>query len=107
MTFDQLYKEIENCAGMLDMSKLKGKHGVYLLDITGEGGGKMYAELADGKLAFSRTEISKPDCTARVSAENVQAMLEGKLNPILALTLRKIKVSGDLSSLMMFKELLK
>lgn len=37
-----------------------------------------------------------PDCTIRLSAENLQKLMDGSLNPMFAYTMGKLKIEGSL-----------
>lgn len=47
------------------------------------------------------------DCTIRISEDNLEKLIGGKLNPMTAFALGKIKVSGDMSVAMKLSQLLK
>lgn len=54
------------------------------------------------------TDQDQPtDCTLRMSAENLQKLLAGKLNPMTAVMLGKIKLSGNAAVAMKLADLLK
>lgn len=40
-------------------------------------------------------ENGEADCTIRMSADNMAKMMDGKLNPMLAFTMGKLKVEGS------------
>lgn len=46
------------------------------------------------------------DCTIRISEKNLEKLLTGKLNPLTAFTLGKIRVSGDMSVALKMSQLL-
>ncbi|KIC10267.1 sterol carrier protein [Leisingera sp. ANG-M1] len=46
------------------------------------------------------------DCTLRLSAENLTKLLSGKLNPMTAVMMGKIKISGDMSIAMKLSKLI-
>ena len=89
MSIDDIDREIRSylpaLASLGGTVKLDlGEEGVLFLDATGE-----TPELS--------REDREADCVLRVSPENMRKLIEGRLNPLLALTLRKIKVEGDTS----------
>ena len=43
------------------------------------------------------TEDREADCTIRLSRENLEKLLSGKLNPMTGVMLGKLKVSGDMA----------
>lgn len=46
------------------------------------------------------------DCTIKISAPNLEKLIAGKLNPMTAFAMGKIKVSGDMSVAMKLGNLL-
>ena len=61
-----------------------GANGVIVID----------GESAPNKVSNDNTET---DCTVAISLENLQAMLDGKLDPTSAFMGGKLKVSGDMA----------
>lgn len=65
----------------------------------------------DGVLVLdsgTATDIDQPtDCTLKMSQDNVVKLLAGKLNPMTALALGKIKISGNPTVALKLAELLK
>ena len=59
--------------------------------------------LVDGRALLENMET---DCTIRISASNLDKLIHGKLNPMSAFALGKIKVSGDMSVAMKLGKLL-
>ncbi|QBF34129.1 SCP2 sterol-binding domain-containing protein [Thalassococcus sp. S3] len=60
--------------------------------------------LADGQVI--RTDRDA-DCTIRISSANLDKLIRGKLNPMTAFAMGKIKISGDMSVAMKLGQLLK
>ncbi|SLN57863.1 SCP-2 sterol transfer family protein [Roseivivax jejudonensis] len=59
----------------------------------------------DGREA--RLADDPADCTIRISRDNLDRLIHGKLNPMTAFAMGKIKVSGDMSVAMKLASLLK
>lgn len=59
--------------------------------------------LADGT---ATTVPQKTDCTLTISRENLQSLLKGKLNPMMALATGKLKLSGNMTVAMGLTKLL-
>ncbi|MEI2804470.1 SCP2 sterol-binding domain-containing protein [Albidovulum sp.] len=59
--------------------------------------------LADGTASTADRET---DCTLALSEQNLVKLLDGKLNPMTAVVLGKLKVSGDLGVAMGLAKLL-
>ncbi|BAI71913.1 hypothetical protein AZL_012750 [Azospirillum sp. B510] len=51
-------------------------------------------------------EDGDSDCTIRISPENLQKLINGKLNPMLAFTMGKLKVEGSMGVAMKLAQLL-
>lgn len=64
----------------------------------------------DGVIVLSQgdatTQDRDTDCTLRLSADNLQKLLAGKLNPMTAVMMGKIKVSGDMGVAMKLSKLI-
>ncbi|SIS51738.1 SCP-2 sterol transfer family protein [Roseivivax lentus] len=56
--------------------------------------------------AEARVADDPADCTIRISDANLEKLLKGKLNPMTAFAMGKIKVSGDVSVAMKLSKLL-
>lgn len=77
-----------------------------LFDLSGDGGGKWFVNIADGKLDVSQgTPEAAPNATVSMTADDFQAMSSGSLNPMMAFMTGKVKVDGDLNSVMKFQSL--
>lgn len=77
-----------------------------LFDLSGDDGGQWYVDIADGQLNVSPGEpAAVPSATIKMTSEDFQAMSTGSLNPMMAFMTGKIKVDGDLNSVMKFQSL--
>lgn len=77
-----------------------------LFDLSGDDGGQWYVDIADGQLTVSPGEpAAVPSATIKMTSEDFQAMSTGSLNPMMAFMTGKIKVDGDLNSVMKFQSL--
>ncbi len=74
-------------------------------DLSGEGGGQWYATIADGQLDTGQGSVDNPSATLSMDADDFAAMSKGDLNPMMAFMSGKIKVDGDLNSVMKFQSL--
>ena len=52
------------------------------------------------------TEAQPTDCTLRLSTENLKKLLRGQLNPMTAVMMGKIKISGDMGVAMKLGKLI-
>lgn len=59
--------------------------------------------IADGAAS---TEDRATDCTLKLSSDNLGKLLAGKLNPMTAVMMGKIKISGDMGVAMKLSKLI-
>ncbi len=77
-----------------------------LFDLSGDNGGQYFVNIADGKLDVTPgAPAATPSATVKMTAEDFTAMSSGTLNPMMAFMTGKIKVDGDLNSVMKFQSL--
>lgn len=77
-----------------------------LFDLSGDDGGQWYVDIADGQLNVAQgAPAAAPSATVKMTAEDFQAMSSGSLNPMMAFMTGKVKVDGDLNSVMKFQSL--
>ena len=74
---------------------MKDVHGVFQFEIEGNGGGRWHAICQGDHCQVGRGLTERPDVVVYANAKNVVKLAEGRLNPLLALATRKIKVKGD------------
>jgi putative sterol carrier protein len=92
--------------GRLQADQAAGVNMSILFDLSGPEGGQWYVDLADGQVNVNQTAgAGAPNATVRMSAEDFQAMSSGSLNPMMAFMTGKVKVEGDLNSVMKFQQL--
>ncbi|AHD02614.1 SCP2 sterol-binding domain-containing protein [Leisingera methylohalidivorans] len=91
-----------------------------LQDIAGEIRTGLAGKTFDGSLKFdcgkdgvivlaegsASTDDCGTDCTLQLSKENLKKLLTGKLNPMTAVMMGKIKISGDMGVAMQLGKLL-
>lgn len=51
-------------------------------------------------------DAGEADCTIRISPENLSKLIDGRLNPMLAFTMGKLKVEGSMGIAMKLAQLL-
>ncbi|MBI5487140.1 MAG: SCP2 sterol-binding domain-containing protein [Deltaproteobacteria bacterium] len=86
----------ENMPASFKPEAAKGMNAVYQFDIVGDGGGKWYAAIADGKLTVGEGQHEKPGVTITMKTEHYLAMAEGKMGGMMAFATGKLKVKGDM-----------
>ena len=104
MTYSEYFSSVKTKFMGADVSDIK-EHLAYQLNVTGEESGIFYVEVKDGKLYIEPYEYHDRDAMFTASAKVYNDIMEGKLDPVLAFTLQKLKVEGDFGKALRFKEL--
>ena len=105
MTYETLFETVREIFMKADVSGI-GEHLAFQFDITGEGQGTFYAEVKEGKLYVEPYEYYDRDAIFTCSAETLFKINEGKLDPVLAVTLGKLKVEGNIDKALYLKKLI-
>ena len=71
-------------------------------DLSGEGGGKWYVEVKDGKCKVKEGTGPNPDATLKASASDYKKIADGEMNKMVAFLRGKLKVEGDKDKLKPF-----
>lgn len=103
MTYEEIVTKVRETIKDADVSKIK-EHLAYQFNITGEGEGAFYVEVKEGELFIEPYEYYDRDAIFICTAEVLFKMISGKLDPIAAFTIGKLKVEGDLGKALMLKE---
>ena len=72
-------------------------------ELSGDGGGQWYASINDGSMTVDKGSVDDPSATLKMDADDFAQMSRGDLNPMMAFMSGKIKVDGDLNSVMKFQ----
>ena len=106
MTYADMFLKVKEMLMGADVSDIH-EHLAYQFNITGEAEGIFYAEVKDGRLYVEPYEYFDRDAMFTCTAETLFRIAEGKTDPILAVTLGKLKVEGDIDKALKLKDLLK
>ncbi|MDY2812492.1 MAG: SCP2 sterol-binding domain-containing protein [Dorea sp.] len=105
MTYAELFSEMKGKFMEADVSNIQ-EHLAFQFNITGEAGGIFYIEIKNGELHVEPYEYYDRDAMFTCSADTLKKLESGKLDPILAVTLQKLKVEGNIDKALRFKKLL-
>lgn len=105
MTYADLFSQIKTQFMGADVSDIT-EHLAYQFNITGEAEGIFYVEVKEGKLYVEPYEYFDRDAMFTCKAETLLKIAAGKLDPILAVTLQKLKVEGNIEKALRLKELI-
>lgn len=100
MTYDEIYSLIERASAEAK-ERISGIEDTSVnLNITGSSGGTIGAAVTGGHLTVHRVRQLDSDAEITVSADDLYALLSGKLNPVTAMMSGKIRISGNMAKLM-------
>lgn len=105
MTYAEFFAEVKGRFLEADISDVT-EHLAYQFNITGEAEGIFYVEAKEGKLYVEPYEYFDRDAMFTCTAETLMKIAEGRLDPILAVTLQKLKVEGNIEKALKLKELI-
>ena len=105
MTYADMFSKVKGMMMEADVSTVN-EHLAYQFNITGEAEGIFYAEVKEGKLYVEPYEYYDRDAIFICSAETLFKINEGKQDPVLAVTLGKLKVEGNIDKALYLKKLI-
>jgi putative sterol carrier protein len=88
-----------------DVEKAGDLDATVLFELSGEGGGQWHVKVADGVCTTGEGAVDAPTATIRMEAADYVDMVAGRLNAMEAFMQQKIRVEGDLSTVMKFQTL--
>ena len=105
MTYAEMFAKVKGMLMDADVSDIH-EHLAYQFNITGEAEGIFYVEVKEGTLYVEPYEYFDRDAMFTCSAETLFKIAEGKTDPVLAFTLGKLKVEGNIDKALRLKELI-
>lgn len=78
---------------------------VVQFDLSGDDGGIWVVNIAGGKVNVTKEAVDDATATVRMEAQDYHDMVTGALNPVNAFMSGKVKVEGDLNTIMKFQTL--
>lgn len=105
MTYEEIVEKVRKRLEGVDTSKVNGFLAIQV-NITGEGEGAFYVEVKDGVLSVEPYEYYDRQAKIIMKSKNFLAMMDGKLDPVAAFTLGKLKIEGSIDKVLEFGKLL-
>ena len=106
MTYSEYFASVKTEFMGADVSDIK-EHLAYQFNVIGEdGAGIFYVEVKDGKLYIEPYEYYDRDAMFIATAEVFTEIMQGKMDPVWAFTIQKLKVEGNLEKALKLKELI-
>jgi len=94
-----------NIAERFNVEKAAGVNMSVAFKLSGDDGGEWGVKVADGTCEVVEGGMDSPTATISMDAGDYVDMTTGKLNPMMAFMSGKVKVDGDLNSVMKFQQL--
>ncbi len=94
-----------NMPDKLDAAKAGDTNLTVVFSLSGDGGGDWTVKVADGKCTVDDKADAGANATVKMAASDYADMMTGKLNPMMAFMSGKVKVDGDLNSVMKLQSL--
>lgn len=105
MTYADFFYEIKNKFMGTDVSDIH-EHLAFQFDIEdSECGGIFYVEVKEGKLYVEPYEYFDRDAKFISDPDTFMKLAEGTMDPVLAFTLQKLKVEGNIDKALRLKEI--
>ncbi len=104
MTYEKIFSEVKKAVKNADVSNIKERL-VYQFTITGEGEGKFYAEIDNGKVILEPYDYVDCDAEFISDSATLLKLLRGKADPVMAFTLGKLKVNGNIDKALKLKDI--
>ena len=101
-TIDEIFAEMPNRLNVEQAQGLDMKIG---FDLGGEEAGAWLLTVADGAATTAQGSTDGADATIKMDSEDYKKMVTGALNQMTAFMTGKVKVDGDLSSVMKMQTL--
>lgn len=105
MTYEEFFAEVKKRFQDADVSNV-AEHLAYQFNIVGEASGTFYVEVKEGRLYVEPYEYYDRDVLFTCKAETLRKIAEGKLDPVAAFTLQKLKVEGNFDKALKLKGLI-
>ena len=105
MTFDELLEKVRELAAKADVSEQEFL--AVQVNVTGKNPGVFYVEVKDHKVNVEPYEYNDRNCAVTMNMTDFNKLLDGKLDAVLAFTIGKLKVDGDIGKALEFSKLLK
>ena len=106
MTYAEFFYEIKNKFMGADLSDIS-EHLAFQFNIEDEkAGGIFYVEVKDGVLAVEPYEYYDRDAMFTATPDTFLKIAEGKIDPIWAFTVQKLKVEGNIDKALRLKDII-
>lgn len=106
MTYAEYFSSVKTRFMGSDVSDIT-EHLAYQFNVVGESSGIFYVEVKNGELFVEPYEYYDRDAMFTATVDVFNKIMEGKLDPVMAFTLQKLKVEGNFDKALKLNELIK
>lgn len=106
MTYSEYFSSVKTKFMGADVSDIH-EHLAYQFNVTGEESGIFYVEVKDGQLFIEPYEYHDRDAMFIASADVFNKIMDGKMDPVMAFTLQKLRVEGNIDKALKLSDLIK
>lgn len=106
MTYADFFYDIKSRFMEADVSDIHEHLAFQFNIVSPECGGIFYVEVNDGKLCVEPYEYFDRDAMFISDPDTLIKIADGKLNPVVAFTLQKLKVEGNIEKALRLKEII-
>ena len=103
MTYHELVEKVTEAYAKVDAKDVK-EHIAVQYNVDGEGEGAFYIEISNGRIEVAPFEYYDRDACFICNAEVLFGLISGKVDPVKAFTVGKLKVEGDLTKALKLKD---
>ena len=105
MTFNEIVEKVRERAKVTDVSGIDFL--AVQINLTGDNGGVFYLEAKNGNVSVEPYDYHDRSCGITLDPDNFLKLMNGKLDPVAAYTMGKLKVDGDVGKALEFSKLIK
>lgn len=105
MTYEEIVEKVRTIYADADVSQVK-EHFAMQVNVTGEGQGAFYVEVADGQLKVEPYDYKDNDVLVTADAAELLKVMQGELDLVAAYTTGRIKAEGNLGKVLQYKDII-
>ncbi|MCR5580824.1 MAG: SCP2 sterol-binding domain-containing protein [Pseudobutyrivibrio sp.] len=105
MKRDEVVTKLRKLAEKADVSNMDFL--AVQVNLTDQDPGVFYVEVKDHKINIEPYDYNDRNCAISIKSDDFNKLISGKLDPVLAFTIGKLKVEGDVGKALEFSKLLK
>ena len=105
MTFESLFMIMKEKLATVDVREIRG-HVALEFQVRGEAKGMFFVEITNGHLRIEPYNYQDRDVSFAADAKTYLEIIEGKLDPMIAFAVGRVKVYGDMNKAGLVMQLL-